>query len=751
MLKKISFLATFLVSLTHISLSQYEINGIITDCMTGKPLQNVRTVVSKMDSADFDETLTDKLGAFTFNFHTPGNYTFVFSANNYGKKMKTLIITESIMQYEMNIMLVRTDPHTDTIKVHSSYYKSAPDISTSYSNTKYEEIRKNPGTFEDVVKYYTTTPGVISGNDANNHLLVRGGSSFENLILIDGFEIPNPNHYGPPGSSNGALSFINAKLIGDVDFYSGGFPARYGDRVSSVMDINFREGARKHSQDINISVTGFGGFFEGPLTRKGSYMFASRKSYFELIKEQLTSDLLPEFWDFNGKLNFNISNSEKLSFTGLYVLDHAKAWRSGTSNANDTISMTLSNSSLKYTKSFGSLKASFVAGYSFSSYDARYILYDLEIKDRYFSAAQNINYVFNNFLTFDFTVGLKYYFSDYKIHHSATYNETGYYVPELFAETEVKTVKMYSGFNVTSTLPGGRLVLNTGLRIDYFGYMYHPYSVSPRAGAVFRIWDKTNIKANAGIYFQAPELAWLVTYVNNRDLDYIKCAEFVLGIEHFIGRNIQLSAEGYLKQYSNYPVSLFDPNYIFINNGVELYPNFLDEAVSEGKGYFTGIDLSIQYKNRGVGPFCKAGYSFTHSKFLALAGDYQPVEFDPVNQFNISGGFKFANGFCVSGNLKYTGGRPYTPYNMERSYQYNRGVFVDNYYNKARMPEYVRLDLRIEQELKPWNSELVMYIEVLNVFNRKNLYSYGWDYGTNQLKEYVQLYRVPVFGLSWKF
>jgi len=751
MLKIFSFLVTFLVFLTQISLSQYEVEGIVTDSVTGEKLRDVNAEVNSEVSELIDYALTDNQGVFLINFREAGIYFLTFTLKNYNNKNVTLIITDSAKQYEMNTVLVRTDPHTDTIKVHSSYFKSAPDISTSYSNTKYEEIRKNPGSFEDVIKYYNTVPGVISGNDANNHLLVRGGSSFENLILIDGFEIPNPNHYGPPGSSNGALSFINAKMIGDVDFYSGGFPARYGDKVSSVMDINFREGKRKHFRDLNISVTGFGGFFEGPLTSKGSYMFAARKSYFELIKEQLASELLPEYWDFNAKLNFDISKTEKISFTGLYVIDEAKAWRINAGNSDDTINMTLSNNSIKYSNQTGLLKVSSVTGYSFSSYDAKYILYDLEVKDRYFSVAQNINYKFNDLFTFDLSAGLKYYFSDYRVFSDASFNESGYFVPVLFVDTEVKTIKMYSGFNVTSTLLGGRLVLNTGLRVDYFGYMYHPYSVSPRVGGVFRIWDKTNIKANAGIYYQAPELSWLVTFVNNRDLEYIKCAEFVLGIEHFIGNNIQLSAEGYLKQYSNYPVSLYDPNYIFINNGVDLYPNFLDEAVSAGKGYFMGVDLSVQQKNRGKGLFWKAGYSFTNSKFLALAGGYQPVEFDPVNQFNITAGFKFANGFSVSGNFKYTGGRPYTPYDMARSYQFNRGVFIEDYYNKARMPEYVRLDLRIEQELKPWNSELVMYIEVLNVLNRKNLYSYGWDYGANQLKEYVQIYRVPVLGLSWKF
>lgn len=727
---------------------QYNISGIVTDSITGYPLQDARAELFGSNRY----TNTDSEGRFSFAFYQPGIYTVTISMESYRSFITTVKLTDSLKNVTVEARLLLPVLYTDTIDVEAKFYKKAVDVSTSFFNTKYEEIRKNPGSFEDVIKYYTTAPGVVTGNDNYNQLLVRGGAPYENLILTDGFEIPNPNHYGPPGSSNGALSFINSKMIGEVNFYTGGFPARYGDKLSSVMDINFRNGSSsRHIRDINVSVTGFGGFFEGPFSKKGSYMFAARKSYFELVKDKLATDLLPDYWDFNGKLNMQLSKNEEISFTGLYVIDHAEAYQNLTGNEDDTVDMSLFNGSIRYRNEGRNFGLSTVSGYSLSSYDVKYQLYNLDIKDRYVSFAQNFTFHLGSRFDADLVTGMKYYFSEFKVYHANTVNESNYLVPGMNIDTELKTVKLHAGVNLTSTLVNGRLTLNTGARVDYFGYMNKPYSVSPRFGALFRLWDNTNITANAGIYFQAPELGWLITYPENRDLDYLRCDEVVLGIEHFIGYAIKFSAEGYLKQYYNYPVSVYNPFYIFINNGVSLYPNFLDRAVSAGKGYYTGIDLVMEKKNPGRGLYWSAAYSFSHSKFLSLVGDYQPLEFDAGNQLNLIAGYKFSFGLSISGHFKYAGGRPYTPYDPVLSENAGRGIFIMEEYNKARMPEYVRLDMRVEQQLHPWNTDLTFYVEVLNVLDRKNLFQYGWNFSRNELEEFRHFFRLPVVGISWRF
>jgi len=746
MLKALSLILFLLINFRVIA--QFTVWGTVADSISGNPLPEVKAEILP-GSLQFS---TDQNGKFRFVFYKAGFYILLFTVENYHQKTFTLNFNDSSGSKEISVKLRPQGAVTDTIDVNAILFKKERDVSTSYINTQYNEIRKNPGTFEDVVKYYSGAPGVLAGNDQNNHLLVRGGSSFENQIVIDGFEIPNPNHYGPPGSSNGALSYINSRLIGDVDFYTGGFPARYGDKISSVMEINFREGSRKkHIRDINLSVTGFGGFFEGPVSKRSSYMVAVRKSYFELVKDKLGSDLLPSYWDFNGKLNYNFSKNEKLSLTGLYVIDHAEAYKTGTGNEQDTVDMNLLNLSLKYSSNNNVTKSSTVIGYSSSFYEANYSIYNLNIKDRYFSLSQNLSFNINNYLTADFSAGLKYYFSDFYIRGNAWFNESGYLTPQLWTNTDVNTYKAFGGINFTTELFNRRLKVNTGLRIDMFSYMNKPYSFSPRLGILYRLWANTSLKLNAGYYYQSPDLTWLVVYPQNRDLYYIKCGEIVAGAEHYIGKDLKISAEGYLKQYYDYPVSVYDPNFIFINNGVNLHPNFLDKAVSAGRGYYTGIDIIAESKNNGYGLYWSAGYSFSYSKFLALVGDYQPAEFDPGHQVNLIAGFKFKWGLSISGHFKYAGGRPYTPFDMEKSYYYQRGVYIENQYNKARMPEYIRMDIRIEQNIKPWNSDVILYFEVLNLFNRRNIYRYGWDYGANTPKDYIHFYRIAVVGASWKF
>ncbi|MBK7159623.1 MAG: TonB-dependent receptor plug domain-containing protein [Ignavibacteria bacterium] len=167
-----------------------------------------------------------------------------------------------------------------------------------------------------------TIPGVSIGNDQRNDIIVRGGSPAENLILIDGIEIPNINHFGTDGSTSGAIGFINVKFIQETGILTGGFPTTFGDKLSSVIDINFREGSKKKFySDINLSIAGFGGIFEGPLSEKGSYLFSVRRSYLELIKNSIRLTSVPNYWDFNLKADYEISPKDKITLIGLLGLD----------------------------------------------------------------------------------------------------------------------------------------------------------------------------------------------------------------------------------------------------------------------------------------------------------------------------------------------------------------------------------------------------------------------------------------------
>ena len=143
----------------------------------------------------------------------------------------------------LNVSLFAFESQTDTIEVSSKYFKKDDRAPTGMINASYEEIKKTPGTEDDVIRYFENSPGVSIGIDMANELKVRGGASNENQVIVDNIELPNPNHFGPQGTNNGLLSYINVQVINEANFYTGGFPVLFGDKLSSIMDIKLKPGS----------------------------------------------------------------------------------------------------------------------------------------------------------------------------------------------------------------------------------------------------------------------------------------------------------------------------------------------------------------------------------------------------------------------------------------------------------------------------------------------------------------------------
>jgi hypothetical protein len=144
-------------------------------------------------------------------------------------------------------------------------------------------------------------------------------------------------------------------------------------------------------------------------------------------------------------------------------------------------------------------------------------------------------------------------------------------------------------------------------------------------------------------------------------------------------------------------------------------------------------------------------YSYIYSGFTALAGNEKPGAFDPGNQFTFIAGYQFRSGWLIGAKFKYSGGRPYTPINSEASEQVNRAVFATNDFNSARYPYYMRVDLRVDKKFDFKNASIVAYLEIQNLLDRQNIYSYFWNEDVNQLGTIYQWAFFPVGGISVQF
>ncbi|MGQ9642993.1 MAG: carboxypeptidase-like regulatory domain-containing protein, partial [Ignavibacterium sp.] len=211
-------------------------------------------------------TATDINGSFVIDGLVPKTYNLKISAPYYVTTYKTDVLVTGKQSSKIVIELKLASYETEEVVVSSERYFDKPsDLVTSTNSLSAEEIRRAPGAVEDLNRMVQSLPGVTTATDSRNDLIVRGGSPVENFILVEGIEVPNINHFGTQGASGGPIGMINVDFLNDVTFSAGGFPAKYGDKLSSIMDVQYRNGDKNNfNGKLDIGIAGGGVILEGP-------------------------------------------------------------------------------------------------------------------------------------------------------------------------------------------------------------------------------------------------------------------------------------------------------------------------------------------------------------------------------------------------------------------------------------------------------------------------------------------------------
>lgn len=763
MLKSIYLLLLLLLIAPTAVFSQKSYDGIILgtiiDAETQSPVEDA--VIEILNTGN--KTTTDSTGNFFFQNLKYDSYQIKISGTGYDPLIKSDLIVYASKPLELIIKLNSKGIITDQIDVEANYFQKSSDVNISSLNLDFEEIRRAPGATEDISRMIQTIPGVSIGNDQRNDIIVRGGSPAENLILIDGIEIPNINHFGTDGSTSGAIGFINVKFIQETGILTGGFPTTFGDKLSSVIDISFREGSKKKFySDINLSIAGFGGIFEGPLSEKGSYLFSVRRSYLELIKNSIRLTSVPNYWDFNLKADYEISPKDKITLIGLLGLDKIDFSEESAENnpyGNSQDDQKTFAAGINYKKLF---KKGFIQTVLSDSYTDNYIVqidgqsalikFENKANNNEIILKSDLNYQLSSNLSLNTGVGGKYAGIKNYLFLKGDTNAAGFVFDTINADSKFNAVKLFGHANLTSKFLKDRLVVNTGVRLDYFDYIRLKTYFSPRIGASYKITPLTSLNVAAGIYYQSPEYIWLSSHPDNKNLNSIRSDHYILGLDHFFSGDLKATVELFYKNYKDYPVWKDIPTYILIDGGTEFGPNIVGEAVSAGTGYVKGIDVSLQKKlSSQKGLYGIINYSYINTGFTALAGGEKPGAFDPGHQFTLIAGYQFSSGWLAGLKFKYSGGRPYTPLDYDASKRVNREVYATDDFNSARYPYYMRIDMRVDKKFDFSKASLVCYIELQNLFDRENIYSYYWNEDNKKPGTIYQWAFFPVGGISIQF
>lgn len=318
-----------LFMLCNASMSQTgKITGLVVDNSTQEPIIGANIVVEKTTLG----TVSDVEGKFEIKNIPAGIVSVRVSMIGYKQIVKTDVVVTTTKSTAVNVGLDAADLNAEEVVVTAEYFSKPKEVTTSMQSLSFEEIRRAPGSVADISRMVQTLPGVVQTSDSRNDLIVRGGSPAENLNVVDGFEIPSLNHFGSQGTSGGAIGMMQTEFISEANFLTGGFPAKYGDKLSSVLDIRMREGnSETRSGSFDLSMAGAGLIAEGPIGENTTFLLSARRSYLDVIFKSTGFTAVPKYSNINMKGTHRLSQKDYLSMIYLQGWDgiHIKQDPSG--------------------------------------------------------------------------------------------------------------------------------------------------------------------------------------------------------------------------------------------------------------------------------------------------------------------------------------------------------------------------------------------------------------------------------------
>lgn len=714
---------------------------------------------------------TDMDGYYVIPDVPVGNYRLRITYLGYEPLIQTDIIVRPDRTTFLNVELKKSVIELEAITVSAGYFGNTTDQPLSLTNFSAEEIRRAPGSAGDVSRIIYGLPSVAKVNDTKNSLIVRGGSALENSFYVDNIEITNINHFPEQGSSGGPIGMINVDLIKDVNFYAGGFNASYGDRLSSVMELRFREGDRdRFNGQLDLGLGGFGGVAEGPFPdQKGSWLIAARRSYLDLIVDAIgqTTSSVPQYSDIQVKMVYDVSPHHRLTAIGVMgwdkitlKADDAVDQKQNMYNDLDIIQNTLGLDWQYLWGKAGYTNTSFshsITKYNFVLNETRYylqtgnekILLDQSSGEQEFRLRNINNYNPHRLLKFTFGLESKYFLTDFNNYYGPYYDFLGNPTPALSVTNKTTAIKLH-GFLCANWKPLPRFTLIPGIRLGHFTYNGHTH-LSPRFSASYQLMEKTALNFSTGIYYQNLPLVLLAQNEENKKIKDPRSTHLVLGISHLLTDNTQLSVEAYYKKYDDMPLDPTQPE-LFLIDEVHHSGLFLPHGPLQdsGKAISSGIEIMIQ-KKLAESIYGMVSTSFFRSLYQDFEANLRNRVYDNRITFNVEGGYKPNKKWEFSLRWIYAGGAPYTPLDEQSSSNANRGIYDTNQINAARLPDYHSLNLRVDRRFFFSHSNIVLYFSVWNAYGRENITGYSWNDIDNKKEPITQWSTLPILGVEYEF
>ena len=642
---------------------------------------------------------------------------------------------DSILRPTSNVSSIKIDIALSPAKIEADEISVSAEKSEQLNQIKYSEITLNPAELKaipalaepDIFRTLQSLPGVLVANEASAGLIIRGGNTDQNLILLDGITVYNPTHLG------GVFSNFIVDGIKEAELVKGGYNSEYGGRLSSVLNITSREGhSKRFRASSSVSLLSAQTTLEGPLY-KGAWLLSGRRTYFDKVFQSFGLDNVPPyyFYDIQGHVFSDITKNDRVSVS-VYSgednfkfgdLDIESRW------GNETVS-------LNYRRLFGDqlignfliAKSKFYTEFGLGGPEGSNS--DNIIDD--FTSSGNFSY----FLSKDMTLKFGWQYKNLAFNYTNTFGKDTTFLIDVAPKEIAQFVKLRWKVNDS-------FIFEPGARINYYDSDKENFFPELRLGLKYIVNDRNFINFSAGQYHQFIETFqddfnppildnWIAV---DTSVTAASANHLVLGYETYPNQSLKFVAEVYYKDINN------TLTYVETRASYDglVSDEVVDDILEHADGRAYGLELFLQ-KNKGKLTGWTS-YSYSHS-----IKEFQNLEYytnwDRRHVFNILASYNLDNGaqwrknLNINFNWTFQTGQPYTPiigYYVEQltgepDFRYEP---IPGGRNSARYPAFHRLDLGIN---KLWNFKsfkLELFAQVINAYNRKNIFRYSFSQGGN--------------------
>lgn len=723
------------------------LQGIVSDATTNEPLAGATVTIENTALG----AVADDEGKYIIREIPQGTYSVKVAYVGYETQIRNQVMIERGVT-QLNFLLQQQAQETETIEITSSAYAKTSQNLVSVKTVGVEQIRSNPGGNFDISRVVQTLPGVSGSVGFRNDIIVRGGAPNENVFYLDGIEIPNINHFATQGSGGGPVGIINSVFIENVKFQSSAFGAKYDNTLSSVLDFEMISGNTERFQgNFLLSGTEAALTLDTPIGKKVTVLASVRRSYLQFLFRFIGLPFLPDYWDYQAKVKWEINPKTTLTYIGIGAIDRLSL--NDTSRVEKDIRYLIDGLPILQQDSYThglilkrlTKKGYYTLALSRNSLDNRSYKYTNNIEVDSLKVLDFNSVEAENKFRYNAVNKLgKWEIGHGAVLQYATFTNSTFSIlkqinnPEKFDTLLVGNkigLFRYGAYgNISKAFWNNRLRTTFGIRFDMNNLTAtgnNPLeTLSPRIAISYTLSPKIAFNGSVGVYYKLPPYTILgfedkIKGANNRDAKYIRSTHFVAGVEYKPTSNTIISLEGFYKLYNHYPVSIRDSiNLANLGGNFGVFGNELIASVGNGRTF--GLEIFAQ-KLLTQRLFGLASYTFYSSSFTGFdKTKYIRSAWDNRHLISLTGGYLIGKNksWEIAAKWRFLGGAPYTPFDIPSSINFylitGNAVFDWNRINELETNVFSQVDIRVTKKwyFRKWSMEL--FLDIQNLFNNAN-------------------------------